>query len=168
MSSASKPTCCSAAAHLKYVVHATLEAVVGIRVIVNPNKQSTPRRASRNRSGGELLSSIFSNGNRFRLGPWIRGLLQKNARSRQSGDLTLDFVLCVPVKDVFDRVMVSHTRKLEGSLDGLEIVGINRKRNHEHIVVLVKQVVTTLVQPPFPSGRQKDCAARLGRSGNRR
>jgi hypothetical protein len=67
--------------------------------------------------------------------------LQKNARSRQSGDLTPDFVLCVPVTNVFDGVMVPHARELERSVDGLEIVGINRERNHEHIVVLVEQVV---------------------------
>ena len=91
MSSALKANLLQCRAHFEYVVDATLEAVVGIRVIVYPNKKSTPRRASRNRSGGELFSNVFRNGNRFRFGPWIRGLLQKNARSRQSGDLTPDF-----------------------------------------------------------------------------
>ena len=46
-------------AHFEYVIDATLEAVVGIRVIVYPNKKSSPRCVSRHRSGGVFFSNIF-------------------------------------------------------------------------------------------------------------
>src|SRR5215831_16678915 len=43
--------------------------------------------------------------------------------------------------DVFDGVVVAHAWELECGLNRLEIVGVNRERNDEHIIILVVQIV---------------------------
>ena len=66
------------------------------------------------------------------------------------------------MEDVFDGVVVSHARKLERGLDSLEIVGVNRERNHEHIIILVVQIVPLARSHGFQAAAKK--TAQRGRA----
>jgi hypothetical protein len=92
----------------KDVVYAALQAIVRIGVIVDADKQSPVRCARGDRFGYLPFAQVLHNCPKP--GLCLRSInrsLQKNARLWQPGNLAPDFILCVCVPNVLDRIVIS-------------------------------------------------------------
>ncbi|HZJ17196.1 MAG TPA: hypothetical protein VFD27_19235 [Chthoniobacteraceae bacterium] len=145
--------------HAENIIHAAFEAVVGVRIFVDADKQGAPALvflfADTQRRVG--FHSVF--GADAGIAPDSNAGDKAPSDGGWLGDFAPDFADGVRLPDVLLAVVIGNALDVERGIDLPEVIRVNRKRNHEHVIVRVMEVVPHLggyrFEPPAEKRSQR-------------